>query len=551
MKIKLIILTILLLNFITSFAQNYFSEKQLKSIDSISQQDVVKNGPGIATGIVKNGKIIYEKYAGYADLKDSVPITNQSRFNIASNAKQFTALAVLNLAAEKRIKLSDDIRIYLPMLYKGLKQKITIENLLNHSSGIRDVYDLWALQGITWWKQTYSNEDALLLLSKQTDLNFEPGKQYLYSNSNYILLAQIVSKVSGLTFTAYTNQLFKKLDMPNTSFVDDYKMIKGPIAYPYFNFDKWTGYNWISNIQGDGNLFSTLADQLQYEKIIQSRASQYLPTSLIDISQLPILNSNIQSYGYGLEFAKYKIFDYSFHEGSTGAWKATTLRFPKEQLAIVTLTNSGKAISAMQSRQVADVLLNINTKKQNYLTKPERSGQLVKLEDITGTYQNEEDFTFRFELRDSSLYLIRSGRNDIRLVRESNNIFHQWNDDAFKQEFILNSENQMEVTAYYTTHSPYTLKRENVNWKDYDFTKLQGKFFNGETGVDISIKWLKDKDYEIKIRNIINKAILITPKKLITDNYTIELVNAKDSNINQLLLNGSRIKNIKFNPVKE
>lgn len=551
MKIKLTILTILLLNFITSFAQNYFSKKQLKSIDSISLQDVVKNGPGIATGIVKNGKIIYEKYAGYADLKDSLLITNQSRFNIASNAKQFTALAVLTLAAEKRIKLSDDIRIYLPMLYKGLEQKITIENLLNHSSGIRDVYDLWALQGITWWKQTYSNEDALLLLSKQTDLNFEPGKQYLYSNSNYILLAQIVSKVSGLTFTAYTNQLFKKLDMPNTSFVDDYKMIKGPIAYPYFNFDKWTGYNWISNIQGDGNLFSTLADQLQYEKIIQLRASQYLPTSLIDISQLPISNSSIQSYGYGLEFAKYKNFDYSFHEGSTGAWKATTLRFPKEQLAIVTLTNSGKAISAMQTRQVADVLLNINTKKQNYLTKPERSRQLVKLEDITGTYQNEEDFTFRFEIRDSSLYLIRSGRNDIRLVRESNNIFHQWNDDAFKQEFILNSENQMEVTAYYTTHSPYTLKRENVNWKDYNFTKLQGKFFNGETGVDISIKWLKDKEYEIKIRDEINKALLITPKKLITDNYTIELVNAKDGNINQLQLNGSRIKNIKFNRVKK
>ena len=207
--------------------ENTYTLNQLKRLDSIATQDVPKGAPGIATGIVSNGKIVYERVAGYANLVDSTLITRNTRFNKASNGKQFTALAILVLVDEKKISLTDDIRKYLPTIYTKLNSEITIENLLNHTSGIRDVYDLWSLMGLTWWKHTFSNKDVLELVEKQQELNFNPGSKYSYSNTNYILLTVIIEKVTGISFVAYTNDLFKKLNMPNTSFEDNYKKVVG------------------------------------------------------------------------------------------------------------------------------------------------------------------------------------------------------------------------------------------------------------------------------------------------------------------------------------
>jgi CubicO group peptidase (beta-lactamase class C family) len=213
--ISIAFITLLAETAIFGQAPNSFTATQIKQLDSIATQDVPKGAPGIATGIVNNGKIVYEKVAGFANLTDSTLITKDTRFNIASNGKQFTALAILILIDEKKISLTDDIRKYLPTIYPKLSSKITVENLLNHTSGIRDVYDLWALKGVTWWKYTFSNKDVLELIEKQEELSFKPSTKHLYSNTNYILLTVIVEKVTGKSFVAYTNDLFKKLNMPN------------------------------------------------------------------------------------------------------------------------------------------------------------------------------------------------------------------------------------------------------------------------------------------------------------------------------------------------
>ncbi len=295
MKLTLAVLFWVLCSF--GFAQTPFPVQKLKQLDSIATQDVPAKAPGIATAIVQNGKLVYEKYAGYADFADSSLITKNTRFNIASNGKQFTALAILSLFDAKKLKLTDDIRIYFPTLFPNRKEKITVQSMLNHTSGIRDCYDLWSLQGYTWWKQSFSNADVLKLMELQQDLNFEPGTRYLYSNSNYILLALIVEKVSGKSFVEYTNDMFKKLNMPNTSFEADHTKIAGPIARSYFNFDKWTTYNWIWNACGDGNIFSTLEDQVQWEKIVQGKARTKFKKEIIAKSQQPIEGSSFKNYG--------------------------------------------------------------------------------------------------------------------------------------------------------------------------------------------------------------------------------------------------------------
>ena len=337
------------------------STDQINKITEISVRDVPDGAPGIACGIVIDGEIVFEKYAGYANLEDSILIDASSRFNIASNAKQYVAILALQLIEEKRLNLEDDFRMYFEDLFPDIKDRITIRNLLTHTSGIRDVYNLWNLKGLTWWKHSFSNKEAIRLLAEQQDLNFIPGSKYLYSNSNYILLAQLIEKVHGKSFLEVSNDFFQSIGMNNTSFEPDHTKIKGPIASPYFNFNNWVGYDWIWNIVGDGNLFSTLKDQMIWEQVIQGYDADSNLRKIIKISQQPVVGSAIKSYGYGLELADYQGYSHAYHHGGTGAWKATVSRFPNEKISIITMSNSGKTDVVGQNRAIADVILDINS----------------------------------------------------------------------------------------------------------------------------------------------------------------------------------------------
>lgn len=534
----------------TLYTQARFAGWQISRLDSIAMQDVPAKAPGIATAIICNGELVYEKYGGFANLTDSTPINSRTRFNIASNGKQFTALAILTLADAGKLSPTDDIRRYFPTLYPRQQDPITIQHLLNHTSGIRDCYDLWSLQGYTWWKKSFSNEDVFKLVEKQEDLNFPPGTKYLYSNTNYILLALLVEKISGKTFVEYTNAMFRKLNMPNTSFEDNYKSISGPIARAYFNFGTWTTFDWIWNVVGDGNIFSTLEDQVQWEKMLQGGAGISLNPEIIRRSQQPIEGSAFTNYGYGLEFGTYKHMPYSFHEGATGAWKATTVRFPTKQTTMVTLTNTGKAIPSMQTRQMADVVFGLQTDEAYLVTRPAKTGAYVSDDSITGTYLTENDFAFRFEKKGGKIFFKRVGRNDVELEREADNIFHQKFDPAFKQEFTTTATGALQVTAYYVNHAPYSLTRQSAGFTGFDFKKLSGKYTNAETGTSITLQHKSNMEYSVQLAGRENEStgLMVATNKMLADNYVLNF-DGGPGNGPVLFLDGERIKRVKFERV--
>ncbi len=514
---------------------------EISAIDSVLYKDVPVGAPGLAIGIVQNGQVIYEKYAGYANLTDSTLLDQNSRFNIASNGKQFTAFTVLTLLEQGKLDLDDNIQNYLPEIYSDKLFTITIRDLINHTSGIRDVYDLWALQGKVWWEVTSSNADVIELLSRQQDLNFEPGTEYSYSNSNYILLTEIVARVTGKSFRTYSDELFNDLGMVNTSFESDHKDIRGEIAEPYFNFDSWFNYDWITDVHGDGALFSTLPDQLKWESIIQTNKSYPLSADLIEISQKPIQLSEFPNYGYGLEFGEYNGHEIHFHLGATGALKAVTYRFPKMNLSIVVLTNSGKVGPEQTTKAVADIILGIENIEKPYLTAPAKVGDRVELSDITGTYQYGTDGgIWKFEEREGELFLLREGRNDTKLIRESDNVFQQWNDAPFKQEFTLNEDDDMQVTAYYHEPAPFTLTRINSDFTGYEFESLSGSYHNEETGVGLTLNYLSDKSYEFLLREEQYQTEILKPDYFRVAGFTIIYEEG------DILFNGNRNSNVRF-----
>lgn len=537
----LLMLSILTITSIPLSAQK-MDPRHIEQLDAIFKKDIPKNAPGAAVAILINGETVYERNGGLADLKKKTIIDKNTRFNIASNGKQFTALAILILENDGKINLNDDMRIYLPSLFKNINDTITIRHLLTHTSGIRDAYDLWSLKGITWWEEKLSNGDAIELLEKQEELNFRPGSMYLYSNSNYIILAEIVSKVAEVDFVEFTSNMFEKLGMHNTSFVSDYKKITPPIGKPYFNFDKWFNYEWTCNIHGDGNLFSSMNDQIIWEKLLQKNDSTFLPKEVIEKSQNLI--PEFQNYGYGLEYGIYKGKKYRFHEGSTGAWKATSIRFRNPELTIITLTNSGKITTDKQSRDMADVLLDNEEYNQKIQLGPDAIGDYFSLHQIIGAYEVGSRDVFRFEERDGDLFLLRYGRNDTKLVRESDNVFHQWNDPTFKQEFKTIVEGLVQVTFYHTSHQPYTMTKVTADWSNFEMNELNGRYLNSETNVEFILTYDSDKQYEIQFGNQKLNGILLSPKKLFVDGYIITIGSNDDHS--DLLMDGNRIKKVRF-----
>lgn len=538
---RLLLLLFVLIS-LHALAQPTLTPAQLEKLDKIALQDVPPRAPGIATAVIIDGKVVFERYAGYANLEDSTLIDPRSRFNIASNGKQFTALAILMLADAKKLSLADDIRKFFPDLYPGIQEKITIHHLLNHTSGIRDVYDLLSLQGITWWEKDDNNADMLGLLRKQRELNFAPGTRHLYSNSNYILLALIVEQVSQERFTTFTDRMFQQLGMPNTAFVADAGSIAGPIAKSYFNFDTWVTYNWIWNVCGDGNIFSTLKDQVQWELILQGKAKTKIKQRILLQSQSLVPNS-VPNYGYGLEFGTYKDLTYRFHEGATGAWKATVLRFPAQKTSMITLTNTGKSVPSTQTRQMADVAFDLKADKEYLVTQPKGPGPYISEAELLGTYLTPEDFAFQFVEIDSVLHLRRIGRNDVALERESDNIFHQTYDPDFKQEFLRNPAGGLEVTAYYTNHAPYTLTKVANDWDNFDFKSLDGAYLNPETDVTISVRHKEGSSFDINVGDgYQTTGLLLSKTKMLVDNYTMDFPAGES----RLYLNGGRIQQVAF-----
>ncbi|MEL7499481.1 MAG: serine hydrolase domain-containing protein [Planctomycetota bacterium] len=525
--------------------ENGLSAEQNQRLNQIATRDVPKDAPGIATGLVLDGKIIYSKCAGLEDITNQSAITPQSRFNIASNGKQFTALAIIQLEAAGKLSYQDDIRTFFPKLFGNIPSPITIEHLLTHTSGIRDVYRLWSLQGLTWWKNEFDNDDVMTLLEQQEALNFAPGTQFLYSNSNYILLAEIVNQVSGTTFIDYTNEMFQQLGMPNTSFENDHTNIRGPVARPYFNFNTWQGYRWTWNVCGDGSLFSTLEDQLQWECLVQGHGTSKFDRELIKRSQQLVNPALTKTYGFGLEFANQGTVKSKFHEGATGAWKAYILRIPDENLSVITLTNSGKVSPAPQTLKLAEAFLNRVIDSRSFAIRPSSTGPRVTAEEILGTYRTDNGFAFQFIQTDGQLFLRRSGRNDVLLERESANVFHQKTDPNFKQEFVRTVGDCWQVTAYHNSHPPYQLTQSKIDLTEFDADSIVGSYFNSETNSVIEVTHDKDRNFSLVLGKRKRKAQLVSFNKLVSGDYVIQWP-GESKKQPYLSLSNDRIMNVQF-----
>jgi len=218
------------------------------------------NTPGVALAVVKNGRIVFEKGYGMANLENNVPVTSQSVFHIASVSKQFTAFVIYLLENEGKISFEDDVRKYFPEL-PDYGTPIKIKHLLAHTSGLRDQ---WAILTLAGWRMddNITTEQILKLVIRQKNTNFKPGTEFSYSNTGYTLLGELVHQITGKTLAKYAaEKIFTPLGMTKTQFnMDNRKIVKGRVYSYEINDGEYInkGLNY-SNIGATG-LLTTVED---------------------------------------------------------------------------------------------------------------------------------------------------------------------------------------------------------------------------------------------------------------------------------------------------
>lgn len=328
-------------------------------IDALFPQWDKKDSPGCALGIIKGGRFVYKRGYGMSDLEHDVPISSTSVFRIASTSKQFTAMCVALLAEDGLFSLDDNIRNYLPEMPE-YKRPITIRHLIHHTSGIRDYLELMELAGMRD-DDYYDSDEVLKLLSRQKELNFLPGDEFLYSNSGYLLLAMIVERVSGQSLREFAaERIFNPLGMENTHFHDNHHEIVKNRTIGYSPTEKGYRINTTSlDIVGDGGIFTTIEDLLRWDQNFYHNKLGQGNQELIDQILTPgmLNNSKTLDYAFGLMVNNYRGLKLVSHAGAFAGFRAEMIRFPEQGFSVICLTNLSSINPSLLARQVADFYL--------------------------------------------------------------------------------------------------------------------------------------------------------------------------------------------------
>jgi CubicO group peptidase (beta-lactamase class C family) len=361
-------------------AANGPDDKKMAGVDEVFEDLTKAGSPGCALGVYHDGKIIYSKGYGLANLEQNVAITPRSVFDIGSTSKQFSAASILLLEKQAKLSINDDIRKYVPEL-PVYGQKITILHLLNHTSGLRDYLTLMDLAGVNTDSVT-TDEDALQIIVRQKALNFAPGSDWLYSNTGFFLLSVIVKRVSGETLREFAAEnIFRPLEMTHTQYRDDHTSLIENRAMAYDPKEKGGAYTLnVSYFEqtGDGAVHTSVEDLLKWDENFYS-AQIGGKDFLSEIQEQGKLNSGkVLDYAKGLHIADYRGLHTVSHGGSWGGYRAELLRFPEQHFSVACLCNLGTANPSMRAHQVADVYLGSLMKPKEEQKKAEEKREREK-----------------------------------------------------------------------------------------------------------------------------------------------------------------------------
>ena len=399
-----------------------------RKVDQLFSEWNRSDSPGAAVAVTSNREVIYTQGYGTANLEYDIPITSTTIFDIASVSKQFAAFAIATLAHDGKLSLDDDLRVHLPDV-PDFGNTITIRHLLHHTSGLRDWVQSLVIAGVGM-EDVISFKHILKMARHQKALNFEPGAAYLYSNTGYNLLAEIVERVTEDSFREWTDtHIFKPLGMTNSHFHDDHQMVLKNRAYSYQAVENGRFKHAVNNTTalGSSSLFSTVEDLAKW--ILNFDNTQIGEQAVLaQMHQRGVLNNGEQiSYALGLNIGEYRGLQTVGHSGSWRGFRSHLIRFPEQKFGVVILCNLDTFNPLRLTEKVADIYLADGLAPVE-ASEPEKAAapaETTKSEPLTpeqltefeGDYYTEElDTTYSIRVHENGLVAQHIRHDDILLT---------------------------------------------------------------------------------------------------------------------------------------
>lgn len=346
----------------TDYNNNPLTKEQESQIDVLFTQYDNTDTPGCAVGVIKDGRFVYKKCFGMANLDYGIPITADSRFELASVSKQFTAACIMSLISEGYLQGDDNIRKYLPEMpeYKAI---IKICHLLNHTSGIKNYLTIlnqgnYLFAGTV--RDNYINNQTIYkIITEQKELDFLPGEQFSYSISGYLLLAEIVQRVSGQTLSQFASEnIFQPLGMHQTLIDDNCKQVikNRVVSYNKITDRTFSHYPHISEDVGSKGVISSLNDLLIWNEKFYS--GEVLKSDLVKTMTTKSKLNNGSNIAYGCGFEMYDYPDQPIY-GHGGKWlgfRTQMMHFPAQSMTIIVLANRGDILATATVKEIGRIM---------------------------------------------------------------------------------------------------------------------------------------------------------------------------------------------------
>jgi len=498
------------------------------------------NTPGAAIGIIKDGELIYSNGYGLANMEYNIPNTDSTVFRIASVSKQFTAACIVLLAEQGRLSLDDRLIQFFPEFPEYAKN-ISIRHLLNHTSGIRDYGTIWYLKGRSN-NEYYSNKDIMNMLLNQSELNFlHPGDEYMYCNSGYWLLGQIVEQVADINMADFAEkEIFKPLGMSDTHFHnDDTRIVKNRASGYLVNDDNTyqIGGETIEVIAdkiGDGGIFTTIKDIKKWDDAFYDKSVLSKEFWNIMIEPGTLNNGKKIQYACGLYNWKYNGLNALSHGGMLSDFRSNFIRFPNQRFSVAVFTNRGDRDPSLLARQIADIFLEdefaeaaIKIPAKDDIKQPDNFHlDTTALEKFAGYYWSDESMHYRtLYVKNDTLRYQRSETSESTLVPISNNEFKMINvgiDVVIK--FEKNKFGNQIMSFIEKGEEPYIF----FKWWDKSFSKselddLAGTYYSKDLDVSYVIK---SEDNSLVL--YINKTKYPSFRFIYSEGYSRSLTETRD-----------------------
>jgi len=529
------------------------------SIDEIFHEWSYPETPGGSVTIVQDGKIIFMKGFGSADLEMSVPVGPSTKFYLASISKQFTGYCIANLIVAEKLSLDDDIREYIPEM-QSFQDPVRIRDLVFQKSGLRDLYGLLPLTGFHL-NDHLSNSEVLNMLYKQEGLNFPTGDKWQYSNSNYFLLGEIVKRVTGISLAEWAEKnVFTPLGMKNTYFVDSIGLIVPDRAKSYHQDRDGSFSNdpFLDVTVGHTGLYSTAEDMSKWLIHLHHMIKNGDPVLEIMLQTDTLNNGDeMNSYSFGLFKSSNNAIQY-WHRGSLFGYKSIISYYPEQDFGLVILGNVQSFNRIRYAREITRLfypdLVARRTEQAIHSPVPDsfvNTGIHIDpkiLKKYEGNYVVDPMTVYVVCVRNDLIFLYEVGDSDTtRLIAIAPDQFRN-DENSLLVSFFEDNEGLVDSMCYQTATLKATCTKANILSSPQE-DEIVGNYYNGELEIYVTIE--KNEDYLVAGNPRLGKFELYsTFENEFRCNHDffsyISFYRGVSEHIEGFLLEGFSVSNIKF-----